>query len=126
MFYWAQISSSNPYEIFFYRPNPELKKTGGYHLRAKEVVEMIRTSAVHFGLDPKRFVGKSMRSSAAKHLNAQGLNIEACKSVTGHASTSSFNIYVRPTVKDCGVLDLSVTNELTTQDIKRAMLSSRY
>ena len=43
MFYWAQISSSNPYEIFFYRPNPGLKKTGGYHLRAKEVVEMIRT-----------------------------------------------------------------------------------
>jgi len=126
MFYWAQISSSNPYEIFFYRPNPESKRKGGYHLRAKEVVEMIRTSAVHFGFDPKRFVGKSMRSSAATHLNAQGLNSEARKSVTGHASTSSFNIYVRPTVKDCGVLDLSVTNELTTQDIKRALLSSRY
>jgi len=51
--------------------------------------------------------------------------VEACKSVTGHASTSSFNIYVRPTVKDLGALDLAVTGELSLQDIKRAMLSSR-
>ena len=124
MFWWAQISSTNPDEIFFYRPNPTRKNTG-YHLRSKEIIEMIRTSAKHFGLDPKRFAGKSMRNSAASHLNAQGLPIEACKSVTGHASTSSFNIYVRPTVKDLGVLDLAVTKDLSIQDIKRAMLSSR-
>ena len=124
MFWWAQVSSNNPYEIFFYRPNPD-RKNLGYHLRAKEIIDMIRISAVHFGLDPKRFAGKSMRNSAATLLNAQGLPIEACKSVTGHASTSSFNMYVRPTVKDRGVLDLGVSNELTTRDIKRAMLSSR-
>jgi hypothetical protein len=76
-------------------------------------------------LDPKRFAEKSMRNSAASHLNAQGLLVEACKSVTGHAPTSSFNIYVRPTVKDLGALDLAVTGELSLQDIKRAMLSSR-
>ena len=124
MFWWAQISSNNPHEIFFFRPNPD-PRTKGYHLRSKEVIDMIRISAVQFGFDPKRFAGKSMRNSAATHLNAQGLPIEACKSVTGHDSTSSFQIYVRPTVKDRGILDLGVTNELTTQDIKRAMLSSR-
>ena len=64
MFWWAQVSSNNPYEIFFYRPNPD-RKNLGYHLRAKEIIDMIRISAVHFGLDPKRFAGKSMRNFAA-------------------------------------------------------------
>ena len=124
MFWWAQNSANDPDEIFFYRPNVS-RKNIGYRLRGKEISEMIRIAAVHFDMDESRFSGRSLRVSAASHLSAQRLPQEACQSVTGHASTSSYNIYVRGTVKDLGVLDLEVTEQLSVQDIRRAMLSSR-
>jgi hypothetical protein len=121
MFFWAQNSATDPNQIFFFRP---LGKSG-YKLRNHEVSVMIKSAAKHFDLDPTRFASRSMRVSAASHLNAQQLPKEVCKSVTGHSSTSSFDIYVRGTVKDLGVLDLEVTAQLSIQDIKRASLSSR-
>ena len=86
---------------------------------------MIKSAAVHFNLDAKLFASRSMRVSAATHLNAQQLPKEVCKSVTGHSSTSSFDIYVRGTVRDLGVLDLEVTAQLSILVIKRASLSTR-